>query len=143
MTVEDNLRTGSFAASTDRAVDVEEMYELFPVLREKRRELGGNLSGGQQQMLAIARGLMARPRLLMLDEPSLGLAPIIVSQVRRALDEITKRFDVGIVLVEQNTSLALPIANRGYVLSRGRVIAHGEAEDLRPTIEAAYLGQRT
>ncbi len=141
MSVENNLVTGGFAATGDgEQLGVDVMYEMFPVLKEKRHQPAATLSGGQQQMLAIARGLMANPQVLMLDEPSLGLAPIVVSQVRVVLKEVVDRFNVAMILVEQSTPLALPVSDRGYVMSRGNILASGQPSELRGIIEASYLG---
>jgi branched-chain amino acid transport system ATP-binding protein len=142
--VVDNLRIGAYGRRRDRAgitSDISRMEEHFPILGERRHQLAGALSGGQQQMLAIAMAMMARPRLLMLDEPSLGLAPIIVERV---FDEVQRLREEGttVLLVEQLAQAALAIADRGFVLQLGKVIAEGSAADLRKddTIRAAYLG---
>ncbi len=144
LTVYESLRiaatpwAGSGAAI---ARELELVYALFPVLRERRQQLGWSLSGGQQQMLAIGRALMARPKLLLLDEPSLGLAPNLVEQVFEKLREINAQ-GVAILLVEQNAFMALEAAQRGYVLEQGRIVAAGPAEALLrdPRVRAAYLG---
>jgi branched-chain amino acid transport system ATP-binding protein len=121
--------------------DLHRVFTLFPILKQRADQRGGTLSGGEQQMLAIARALMSRPRLLLLDEPSLGLAPLVVKQIFRVLTEINQREGVTIFLVEQNAFHALKIANRGYVLVNGRVGLSGTGEELlaNPEIRAAYL----
>ncbi len=142
MTVLENLQMG---AEIDRARHFEEdlarVAELFPRLRERLTQRGGTLSGGEQQMLAIARALMSRPRLLMLDEPSLGLAPIIVRQIFDAIRELNRREGMTIFLVEQNAYHALKLAHRGYVMVNGLITMHGTGAELleRPDIRAAYL----
>ena len=142
MTVLENLRAGAYARR-DREVedDLASMLERFPVLRERRRQIAGTLSGGEQQMLAIARGLMSRPRLLMLDEPSLGLAPMIVGQIFGIIQELNAR-GVPILLVEQNAHLALETADWAYVLEMGRMVKQGEADRLLgdASVRRAYLG---
>lgn len=143
MTVEENLRLGAFLRR-DRAgiaQDLERAFALFPRLRERFGQVAGTLSGGEQQMVAIARGLMARPRLLLLDEPSLGLAPLLVQEIFRKLQEV-HREGVGILLVEQNAFAALSIANRGYVMETGKLALGGPASELLhdPRVQAAYLG---
>jgi branched-chain amino acid transport system ATP-binding protein len=117
------------------------MYDLFPRLLERRKQLSGTLSGGEQQMLAIARALMSRPRLLLLDEPSLGIAPLLVRDIFRTIAEINRR-GMTLLLVEQNAHMALGIAKRGYVLETGRVVLEDEAAKLaaNPEVRAAYLG---
>jgi branched-chain amino acid transport system ATP-binding protein len=142
LTVEENLRLGAFLYADDRVErDMEDAFEMFPVLREKRNLSAGGLSGGQQQMLAIARALMGRPACLLLDEPSMGLAPILV---RRIFDVIRglKALGVTVLLVEQNAMGALKIADRGYVMETGRVALSGPAEALvaDPRVREAYLG---
>jgi branched-chain amino acid transport system ATP-binding protein len=121
--------------------DFEKVYELFPRLKERREQSGGTLSGGEQQMLAIGRALMQRPRLLMLDEPSLGIAPVLVEAIFKALVKINQE-GVTLLLVEQNAAAALSIAHRAYVLETGRTTLSGAAKDLAkdPKVKAAYLG---
>jgi branched-chain amino acid transport system ATP-binding protein len=133
MTVMENLRMGSFpkACRPDRNKNIERAFTLFPRLKEREKQLGGTLSGGEQQMLAIARGLMANPRLLLLDEPSLGLSPLFVKSIFQIIGEIN-RLGVTILLIEQNVHQALRIANRAYVLETGRVVLTGSGEQLRP-----------
>lgn len=145
MTVAENLAMGAYVRSDSAGVraDLEQMYELFPRLKERRSQMAGTMSGGEQQMLAMARGLMARPRLLCMDEPTMGLAPIIVERVLELIAEINRR-GVSIFMVEQNASLALSIAHRGYVLQSGILVLEGPARSLLtdPAIKEAYLGQR-
>lgn len=142
LTVEENLRLGAYLFSDDRVEkDMEEAFCLFPILREKRNLAAGGLSGGQQQMLAMARALMGRPNCLLLDEPSMGLAPIIVQQIFTVIKGL-KALGVTVLLVEQNAFGALKIADRGYVMETGRIIMTGAAEELiaDPRIREAYLG---
>lgn len=145
LTVYENLLAGSLAREGRKKEEtarlVEEQYTLFPILKERARQAGGSLSGGEQQMLAIARGLMMDPELLMLDEPSLGLAPIIVEEIFELLENI-KKTGKTILLIEQNASMALSIADRGYVLSLGEVILTGTGKELLsdPMVVSAYLG---
>ncbi len=144
ITVRDNLRLGGYARYDPRGVeaDIAVMEAFFPVLAEKRQARGADLSGGQQQMLAIARGLMAKPRVLLLDEPSLGLAPIMVGEVRSIIRSVRDRFGAAVLLVEQNATLALAVAERGYVMQTGRVVAQGPIAELRDLelMREAYLG---
>ena len=144
LTVRENLELGAFTrrdGAAAREQDIERMFALFPRLEERANGLAGNLSGGEQQMLAIARALMARPRLLLLDEPSMGLAPIVVQDIFRTLRQINRQ-GLTIFLVEQNVRQALKIADHGYVLETGRVVLEGSGEELLndKRIQQAYLG---
>jgi branched-chain amino acid transport system ATP-binding protein len=143
LTVNDNLILGAYtrSAKPKRAATLDKVYELFPMLGEKREHLGGSLSGGQQQMLAIARALMSHPKLLILDEPSLGLAPIVVASVFKIIKEISAE-GVSMLLIEQNLVEALAVSSRGYVLETGRVVLEGPSEELAANqeVRAAYLG---
>jgi branched-chain amino acid transport system ATP-binding protein len=144
LTVEENLRLGATVRSGKGAIegDLEKMLNLFPDLGRLRTTLGWKLSGGQQQMLAIGRGLMGRPRLLLLDEPSLGLAPVLVRAVFQSIGEINRTLGTTVLVVEQNVSMALGVASRGYVLEGGRVALAGPAAELLEDAEVreAYLG---
>jgi len=144
LTVTENLELGAFLRRDVPGIaqDMERGFRLFPVLKERARQMAGTLSGGEQQMLAIARALMARPRLLLLDEPSLGLAPTVVETIFNIIQEINKQ-GVTILLVEQNAHLALGIANHGYVLETGTVVQSGTGADLlrSPEVRKAYLGE--
>jgi branched-chain amino acid transport system ATP-binding protein len=137
LTVRDNLLLGAFSRADRKAVDsdIALMYDIFPVLAVKRDGFGRQMSGGEQQMLAIARGLMSRPRLLLLDEPSLGLAPRIVGELPGVLSRVRELFDTAILIVEQNASLALAIASRGVLMETGRVRFTGSADELRALID--------
>lgn len=143
LTVEENLRAGAVTRRDTRAVAAtfDEMMDLFPVLVERRASTAGYLSGGEQQMVAMARALMADPRLLVLDEPSLGLAPLIVEQVGQIIADINRR-GTSVLLVEQNAMMALGVADHAYVLENGRIVRHGPATELREDadIQAFYLG---
>ncbi|MDR1776560.1 MAG: ABC transporter ATP-binding protein [Desulfovibrio sp.] len=143
MTVEDNLFMGAYSARRKAKISsaLEGVYKLFPRLLERRKQMAGSLSGGEQQMVAIGRALMCNPKLLLLDEPSLGLAPIVVDEVHEAILAINAS-GVSVLLVEQNASLALSVASRGYVLEDGRVVLQDTAEALRtnPEVRRAYLG---
>ena len=144
LTVQENLRIGAFLVNDKHEVErrYEEVFELFPRLKERIRQMGGTLSGGEQQMLAIGRALMAKPRLLMLDEPSLGLAPIVIDEIFDKFVEINHEMGVTILLVEQNAYIALEVAAYSYVLSLGSVIRQGISHELLedPSIQQAYLG---
>jgi branched-chain amino acid transport system ATP-binding protein len=143
MTVRENLEMGAFLEDKERFdEDMARVFAMFPVLEERGRQLGGTLSGGEQQMLAIGRALMSRPKLLLLDEPSLGLAPIIVSRIFKIIEEINRQ-GTTILLVEQNAKAALRLASRAYVMESGRIVMQGKASDLAndPGIKKAYLGE--
>jgi branched-chain amino acid transport system ATP-binding protein len=143
LTVLENLQMGAFSRpKADIGPDIDRVFTLFPRLKERTGQLGGTLSGGEQQMLAIGRALMSEPRMLLLDEPSLGLAPILVAQVFQTIKEINAQ-GTTVLLVEQNALQALSIANRGYVLQTGEVVLAGAADDLRQneTVRKAYLGE--
>lgn len=143
-TVEENLRLGAYLRDDDAAVraDMERWFTLFPRLRDRASQVAGSLSGGEQQMLAIARALMLKPRLLLVDEPSMGLAPILTRELFEALGELNRRTGTSVLLVEQNANLALGIATRGYVLESGRCVLAGDAAELRSNddVRRAYLG---
>jgi branched-chain amino acid transport system ATP-binding protein len=142
LSVEDNLRLGGYTRpGSESAASLERVYAMFPVLRQRRRAPAGTLSGGQQQMLAIGRALMARPRLLLLDEPSMGLAPRLVEEIFDCVQGL-RAADSGIFLVDQNARAALAIADRGYVLETGRIVSSGSGEELLAdvSVQAAYLG---
>jgi branched-chain amino acid transport system ATP-binding protein len=142
MTVRENLDLGAFRRrGTEVAQDMDRVFELFPRLKEREKQKAGTMSGGEQQMLAIGRALMARPRLLMLDEPSMGIAPILVQRIYETIGEIN-RSGVAILLVEQNANYALDISRRGYVLETGRVVLANDSAQLRndPEVQKAYLG---
>jgi branched-chain amino acid transport system ATP-binding protein len=144
MTVLENLMLGAYTRDDGREVksDLDAVYALFPDLAEKRDQLGGELSGGQQQMLAIGRALMARPTLLLLDEPSLGLSPIMVDALANTITRVREQMGMSILLVEQNAGLALEIASRVYVMQTGRIALSGTTAEVSPDeIRMAYLGQ--
>jgi len=143
MTVRENLEMGAFIMDKQGlAGDIARVFEMFPALADRNKQLGGTLSGGEQQMLAIGRALMSRPKLLLLDEPSLGLAPIIVSRIFKIIKEINAQ-GTTILLVEQNAKAALRLAHRAYVLETGKIVMQGRASELEkdPGIKKAYLGE--
>jgi branched-chain amino acid transport system ATP-binding protein len=143
MTVRENLELGAFLGNKGQlAPDMDRVFEMFPALADRSRQLGGTLSGGEQQMLAIGRALMSRPKLLLLDEPSLGLAPIIVSRIFKIIEEINSQ-GTTILLVEQNAKAALRLATRAYVMESGTIVMQGPASELAndPGIKKAYLGE--
>jgi branched-chain amino acid transport system ATP-binding protein len=144
LTVLENLDMGSFLRNDKEGVrsDLDYVFGLFPILAERRNQAGGTLSGGEQQMLAISRALMARPRLLLLDEPSLGLAPLIVKQIFEIIKKINSENNTTIFLVEQNANLALKVAHRGYVMENGRITLAAAADNLlaNEDVKKAYLG---
>lgn len=147
MTIEENLLVGAHTRRGTKEIkkDLETQYELFPRLRERRTQHAGTMSGGEQQMLAFARALMSRPRLICMDEPTMGLAPIVVEQVLDTIQRINRELGIAVFMVEQNAELALSIAHRGYVLVNGVVKLSGSAGDLlrNPEIREAYLGDRS
>jgi branched-chain amino acid transport system ATP-binding protein len=142
LSVYENLLMGAYTRPDGAAIreDIEQLYERFPVLRERRQQLGGTLSGGEQQMLAIARALLARPRLLIMDEPSMGLSPLYVEKTFEIIQELHRQ-GIAILLVEQNANMALTIANRGYVLQGGRIVLQDTAGGLlnHPVMRSSYL----
>jgi branched-chain amino acid transport system ATP-binding protein len=147
--VEDNLELGAYLRYRSREAkaaihrDMKQVYALFPRLEERRKQLAGTMSGGEQQMLAIGRALMANPKLLLLDEPSMGLAPLVVQEIFRVLEQLRRENGTTILLVEQNARAALKLADRGYVLETGKVILEGAADELMENAEVkrAYLGK--
>ena len=142
LSVEDNLRVGAYTRRDDPAADLDRWYEQFPRLADRRTQKAGSLSGGEQQMLAIARALMSRPKLLLCDEPSLGLAPLIVQEMFGILAHLNREEGLAVLLVEQNANLAMEIANRAYLLGTGTIVTSGDAETIRndEAIRQAYLG---
>ena len=144
LTVLENLLMGAYTRKDTKEIrqDIERMYDLFPVVKERRRQLSSTLSGGEQQMVAIARALMARPKLLIMDEPSMGLSPLFVEKVFEIIEQINHREGVAILLVEQNANMALSIAGRGYVLQTGEIVLKDTAKNLlnNPLMQRAYLG---
>jgi branched-chain amino acid transport system ATP-binding protein len=145
LSVRDNMALGAYTRKDKAAVkaDMKEMERLFPILGQRRSQLAGTLSGGEQQMLAIARALMARPRVLLMDEPSMGLAPIVTSQIYERIRHLNKQEGISILLVEQNAKLALNLADRGYVIETGRIVMEGDSAELSRSneIQRAYLGK--
>jgi branched-chain amino acid transport system ATP-binding protein len=144
LTIEENLAMGAYVRSDRAGIrdDIERVYTLFPRLRERRRQTAGTLSGGEQQMLAMARSLMSKPKLLLLDEPSMGLAPLMVQKVFETVMKVSGE-GVTILLIEQNAKLALEVSHRGYVMESGEITLAGEAKKLLhdPAVRAAYLGE--
>ncbi len=144
LTVQENLDMGAFLRNDKKEIkrDIEYVFSLFPILAERRGQDGGTLSGGEQQMLAMSRALMARPQLLLLDEPSMGLAPLVIKQIFEIIKQINKENNTTIFLVEQNANQALHIADRGYVIENGKIVFSGTAENLlkNTDIQKAYLG---
>ena len=144
MTVEENLRLGAYTRRDADGIeaDIGVMYAFFPILEKKRADKGGSLSGGQQQMLAIARGLMARPKVLLLDEPSLGLSPLLVKEIKAIILGIGERFGASVLLVEQNAGLALSVAARGYLMQNGQIVTSGPIAELSDMslMRELYLG---
>jgi branched-chain amino acid transport system ATP-binding protein len=144
LSTEENLRLGGYTRRDRAGVseDIERMFGYFPRLKERHRQQAGTLSGGEQQMLAVARGLMMRPRLMLLDEPSFGLAPLIVEQIFQIMRTINEREKVAILLVEQNAAMALALADRAYVLETGRIVISGSAAEIRgnEAVRRSYLG---
>jgi branched-chain amino acid transport system ATP-binding protein len=143
LTVRENLEMGAYTRSDKREIaeSMERVFQSFPRLKERLSQAGGTLSGGEQQMLAMGRGLMSRPTLLLLDEPSMGLAPILVEEIFNIIQTINSQ-GTSILLVEQNAAMALSVANRGYVLETGRIVLEGDARNLleNPQVQEAYLG---
>jgi len=142
MTVEENLEMGAFVRNDQYGDDLDRIYTMFPILKDRRKQNGGNLSGGEQQMLAIGRALMSQPRLLLLDEPSMGLAPMIIEQIFRIIGEI-RDSGTTVFVVEQNASQALRLADRGYVMENGHIVFSDDADKLLvdPRVRAVYLGE--
>jgi branched-chain amino acid transport system ATP-binding protein len=144
LSVEENLRLGAYVRGNRAEMneDMERMFKRFPILKERRHQQAGTLSGGEQQMLAISRALMLRPKLLLLDEPSFGLAPLIVAEIFRIMRSINQEDGVSMLLVEQNASLALDLADHAYLLETGRVALHGPSETIKndESVRRAYLG---
>ena len=143
MTVLENIKIGAFLRNDDLTNDIEKCHRLFPILKERENQLAGTLSGGEQQMLAVARSLMSRPKIMMLDEPSLGLAPLVVKDIFNILKEINEE-GVTILLIEQNANMALRLADKAYVLETGTIAMQGSGKELldNPKIKEAYLGKK-
>ena len=141
MTVEENLEMGAYADATNAEAVMEDVYERFPRLKERRKQLAGTLSGGEQQMLAVGRALMAQPKMILMDEPSMGLSPLLVKEIFSIIKEVNKKGTI--LLVEQNAKMALSISDRAYVLETGKITIEGPAQDLLndERVKKAYLGQ--
>jgi branched-chain amino acid transport system ATP-binding protein len=142
MTVEENLEMGAFSDPAGWTSTMEDVYKRFPRLKERRRQLAGTLSGGEQQMLAVGRALMAKPTMILMDEPSMGLSPILVKEIFSIIKEVNRQ-GITILLVEQNAKMALAISNRAYVLETGKITIEGDSKELLndPRVKKAYLGQ--
>ena len=143
LTVIENIKIGAYLRNDDLSQDIEKCHRLFPILKEREKQLAGTLSGGEQQMLAVARSLMSRPKIMMLDEPSLGLAPLVVKDIFNILKEINEE-GVTILLIEQNANMALRLADKAYVLETGTIAMQGTGKELldNPKIKEAYLGKK-
>ena len=145
LNVEENLLMGAYLRNDKKEIqeDLENVYELFPRLRERRTQMGGTLSGGEQQMLAIGRALMSKPKLLMLDEPSMGLAPIIVQEIYETIEKLNEERNLTVLLVEQNANLALQVAHQAYVIETGEIVLQGTGRELLgdDRVRKAYLGE--
>jgi branched-chain amino acid transport system ATP-binding protein len=144
MTVLENIKIGAYLRNDDLTADIENVYNLFPRLKERNWQLAGTLSGGEQQMLAVARSLMSNPEIMMLDEPSLGLAPIVVQEIFSIIKKINKERGTTILLIEQNANMALKVADKAYVMETGRITLSGTGAELlaNDDIKAAYLGKK-
>jgi branched-chain amino acid transport system ATP-binding protein len=142
LTVKENLRVGAYLRKDDITADMEWVFDLFPRLREREWQEGGTLSGGEQQMLAVGRALMSRPKVMMMDEPSLGLAPLVVREIFKIIEEVNQKMGMTILLIEQNANMALKTAHTGYVLETGRITLSGPGKELlvNESVKAAYLG---
>ena len=142
LSVYDNLHLGSFLIKEDNTKILNRIYQMFPILEERKNQLAGTLSGGEQQMLAMGRALMSRPKLLLLDEPSMGLSPLYVEKIFKVIEMLRKE-KITMLLVEQNANLALEVSDRAYVLETGKIVKEGSAKELKndPTIKTAYLGE--
>ena len=144
LSVYENLLVGAYAVKDKRLIEqrIKDVYDLFPRLYERRKQISGSLSGGEQQMLAVGRAMMAGPKLMMLDEPSMGLAPILIDEMFARFKDINKQFGTTMLIVEQNAELALDVSDRGYIMNVGKVVIEGESQKLLndPAIQEAYLG---
>ena len=142
MTVEENLEMGAFTDGKDMAANMADVFERFPRLKERKKQLAGTLSGGEQQMLAVGRALMAKPKMILMDEPSMGLSPLLVKEIFSIIREVNKK-GITILLVEQNAKMALSVSNRAYVMETGKITIEGNAKDLLrdDRVKKAYLGQ--